>query len=184
MSEEEIEERSHRIAQRVMEMDEWREAQAVLGYYSFRSEVRTEELLRAALEEGKRLALPRVNRERRELDLYWVPELGQPCIRPGTWDIPEPVPEVCEPAKLEDIDLVMVPGVAFDVAGGRIGYGGGFYDRLLKDLGEGQVAIALAFEVQIIDRVPVAWFDQRVPIIVTEDRVIRAAPVALRPRIS
>ena len=184
LSPEEIAERSHRIAERVMAMPEWREAEAVLGYYSFKSEVRTEELLQAALDQGKRLALPRVNTQRRELDLFYVPALGEPYLRPGTWGILEPVPQLCESAALEDIDLILVPGVAFDLSGGRIGYGGGFYDRLLKKLRPGQTAIALAFEVQIVDRVPLAWFDQKVPVIVTEERVIRAAPIASRPRVS
>lgn len=184
LSPEEIAERSRRIAERVMSLPEWRDANVVLGYYSFKSEVRTPELLQAALAEGKHLVLPRVNTERHELDLFYVPALNAPYIAPGTWNIPEPVPGRCEPASIEDVDLVLVPGVAFDLSGGRIGYGGGFYDRLLKRLRSDQVAIALAFEVQIVDRVPVAWFDQKVPIIVTEHRIIRAAPVPERPRVS
>ncbi len=183
LSPEQIEELSHQIAQRVMSMPEWREAAAVLGYYSFKSEVRTEELLRAALDQGKQLALPRVNAQRRELDLFYVPTIEPPHVVPGTWNIPEPVPELCEPAAVADIDLILVPGVAFDLSGGRIGYGGGFYDRLLKRLRPDQVTVALAFEAQIVDRVPLAWFDQKVAVIVTEQRIIRAAPLALRSRV-
>lgn len=173
-----IEAKSREIARRVLLLRLWTEARAVLSYCAFNSEVRTEQLIEAALAEGKRLALPRVNRQQRSLDLYYVGGLGEEWIAPGTWQIPEPLPDRCEPASVQDLDLVLVPGVAFDTVGGRIGYGGGYYDRLLHALrrDQQQKAVGLAFEDQIVEDVPLSFFDFRVPIIVTNRRVISLLP--------
>lgn len=167
-------EKSHAIAQRVAALPQWQGADAVLGYVSFRSEVETRDLLAAALRAGKRVAAPKVNREQRRLELYWIGGLGPPWLAPGTWGIEEPVPQHCLPAALDDLDIILVPGVAFDGHGRRIGYGGGFYDRLLSEASQDlrENAIALAFEEQIWQEVPAGEADFRVPIIVTERRVI------------
>ncbi|MCX7598019.1 MAG: 5-formyltetrahydrofolate cyclo-ligase [Armatimonadetes bacterium] len=166
--------KSEAIAGRVMAMPQWQGAGAVLGYLSFRSEVETRSLLAAALCAGKRLALPRVNRQERRLELYWVGGLEAPWVAPGTWGIGEPVPEKCQPADPDGVDVVLVPGVAFDTHGRRIGYGGGYYDRLLSEVGHDlrENAIALAFEEQIWEEVPAGEADFRVPIIVTDQRII------------
>ncbi len=171
-----IEAKSREIARRVLLLRLWTQARVVLSYCAFNSEVRTEQLIEAALAEGKRVALPRVNRQERSLDLYYVRGLGEEWVAPGTWRIPEPLPDRCEPACVEDLDLVLVPGVAFDTVGGRIGYGGGYYDRLLHALRQDQQqkAVGLAFEDQIVEDVPLSFFDFRVPIIVTNRRVISA----------
>lgn len=169
-----IEAKSRLIAQRLLSMDIWRQAAAILGYCAFNSEVRTEYILRQALSQGKRVALPRICREKRELDLYYVGGLDDEWLEPGTWRIPEPSPARCAPASISDIDLVLVPGVAFDTTGGRIGYGGGYYDRLLNRLDSRQQerVVGLAFEEQIVRDVPLNFFDFRVPLILTDARVI------------
>lgn len=166
--------KSEAIAQRVAGLSQWQGADAVLGYFSFRSEVETRGLLAAALRAGKRVAAPRVNREQRRLELYWVSGLGAPWLAPGIWGIDEPVPQHCPPAALDELDIILVPGVAFDECGRRLGYGGGFYDRLLSEASQDlrENAIALAFEEQICDEVPASDADFRVPIIVTDQRVI------------
>ena len=70
--------------------------------------------------------------------------------------------------------MIVVPGVAFDARGGRLGYGGGFYDRFLASAGEGAIRIGICFEVQVVDEVPMAGHDLRVDAVVTEQRVLRA----------
>ncbi len=177
LSDEQVEKLSRRIAERLFSTRMWQQARAVLSYYAFNKEVRTREIMERALAEGKKLALPRINKKRRELELFWVPSLDPPYLAPGTWKIHEPVPELCERADPHELDLLLVPGVAFDRFGGRIGYGGGYYDRLLNLLhpDRRRCVVGLAFEVQIVDGVPLSFFDFRVPVIITEQRIIRAA---------
>jgi 5-formyltetrahydrofolate cyclo-ligase len=174
LSKEDIETKSQQIAKRVLRLRIWQEAEVVLGYCAFDSEVRTDRLLEAALQQGKRVVLPRVNRQDKSLDLYYVLGLDGQWLAPGTWGILEPLPHRCEPASPNDLELVLVPGVAFDAVGGRIGYGGGYYDRLLNSLRPDQQrrVVALAFEDQIVEDVPLSFFDFRVPIIVTNRRII------------
>ena len=174
----EVRAKSLEITRRVLLLSLWQQAQVVLGYCSFNSEVETRFLLEDALEQGKRVVLPRVNKDQGVLDLYYVEGLDGEWVGPGTWKIPEPRPERCQPADKGDIDLILVPGVAFDTTGGRLGYGGGYYDRLLHSLREDQQrrAVGLAFEDQIVEDVPLSFFDFRVPIIVTNRRVISIYP--------
>jgi 5-formyltetrahydrofolate cyclo-ligase len=89
--------------------------------------------------------------------------------------IPEPVPD-CHPVPRDAIDFVLVPGVAFDAAGRRLGYGGGYYDRLLPLLRPAAARVAGAFELQLVDRVPVSPYDLTVDAIVTESRTLTFRP--------
>ncbi len=89
----------------------------------------------------------------------------------GVWGIREPDPARCAPMATDEPDLVLVPGVAFDIRGGRIGYGAAYYDRLLGRCPPGTPLVAAAFEVQIVDAVPMEPHDRRVDRIVTEQHV-------------
>jgi 5-formyltetrahydrofolate cyclo-ligase len=98
-------------------------------------------------------------------------------LAPGCFGIDEPICERCPERSLADVDFVLVPGLAFDRLGGRLGYGGGFFDYILNvrtDLIESGAVVAVAFGLQIVDRVPLAGWDMRVPLIVTEDEMIDA----------
>jgi len=170
---EERADKSRIIYTRVVQAWEFQQAETVLAYAHFRSEVQTDLLLRAALESGKRLALPRVNRQRHELDLYLVTDPARQ-LAPGTWGIPEPDPAQCPQVPLAEIGGVLAPGVAFDPWGGRTGFGGGFYDRLLNSLSpeQARVCLGLAFEVQIFYEVPRGFFDAHVGAVATELRLV------------
>ena len=89
-------------------------------------------------------------------------------IAPGRWNIPEPRPGFCPRAAPETVDWVLVPGVAFDAQGGRLGYGGGFYDRLLPLLRTDISRAAAAFELQMVDCVPRGKHDLAIDLIITE----------------
>ena len=173
LSAESREDFSRIIFTRVMQAWEYQQAATVLLYAHFRSEVQTDRLLRATLAAGKRLVLPRVNRARHELELYLVTDPATQLV-PGTWEIPEPDPARCPRVPLEEIGCVIAPGVAFDPWGGRTGYGGGFYDRLLNRLSPAQarVCLGLAFEAQIIYEVPRGLFDAHVGAVATELRLM------------
>lgn len=140
-----------------------------MAYAGFGSELQTGEFLRSVLEQGKTLVLPRVNRHERRLDLYEIQDLE--CdLKPGTWGILEPDLRACPEVAPDAIDFVLVPGIAFDPEGGRLGYGGGYYDKLL---GEGfptlPPLVAGAFEVQMVEAIPLQEHDVRVGRIVTEE---------------
>ena len=173
---EEIEERSRLIARHLYLLPGYRRSRSRLLFASFRSEVRTEALMQETLKRGGRLVLPRVAGWEEPLALHQVcdPERD---LALGAFGIPEPIPGHCPELSVYDIDFVLVPGLAFDRQGGRLGWGGGFFDWVLShrpDLVASQAAVAVAFDLQIVDEVPMQPWDVRVPIIVTESGVIRA----------
>lgn len=157
-----------RITARLLKLDAYREAGTVLAYLSFGSEFDTAAFTRDALANGKKLALPRVNRATRELELFVVRD-PEKDVAPGVWGISEPLAECCAPAALDEIGFVLVPGVAFTRGGARLGYGGGYYDRLLARFARRPPAVAAAFSLQVVDAIPVGETDQRVDAVITEE---------------
>ena len=149
----------------------WRQATIVGTTLTFGTELDTDPLLAIAHREGKRVALPRVNASTRMLELFFVDDVAAQTT-PGTWGIREPIPERCDAAAAEQIDLAITPGVAFDRRGGRLGYGGGFYDRLLPMLRPEVPKVVLAFAVQLVERVPRGPQDVVVDAILTEHETI------------
>ncbi len=173
LSDDDIREGSAQIARRVSQLQCYRAARTRLLFASFGSEVRTDALLAETLASEARLILPRVARGRDELALHEVADL-EADLAPGAWGIPEPIAERCPERALSEVDFILVPGVAFDRRGGRLGYGGGFYDRILRarlDLIESGAAVAVAFALQIVDRVPRHESDMLLPLVMTEDGV-------------
>ncbi len=162
---------SRAICARVNQSPEFERARCVLLFASFGTEVDTSDLLGAALDRGKRLVLPRVNPDTKALELREVASLPDD-LRAGLWDIPEPDPSRCPIVEITEIDFVLIPGVAFNQERDRMGYGGGYYDRLQTTLGPGTGRIAVAFSMQILPDVPSAAHDVRVPVIITESERI------------
>ena len=156
------------IAARVLERADFKAARAVLLTLPFGSEWDTVAVMRAALAEGSIVAVPRVDKETRMLELHAIADPERDVVA-GYRDIPEPLP-ACPLVSRETIDFVLVPGVAFDRLGRRMGYGGGYYDRLLPLLSPRATRVAGAFDVQLVDRVPAAPHDIAVGVIVTESR--------------
>ena len=161
------------IAQRVAALPKFVAARAVLLTLAFRSEWNTRPLVHAALAAAKTVVVPRVDRQTRMLDLHSIDDPDRDVV-PGHLDILEPLPS-CPQVPPEAIEFVLVPGVAFDVDGRRLGYGGGYYDRLLPLLAPGAPRVAGAFDIQIVERVPAAPHDVRVDAIVTESRIVERA---------
>jgi 5-formyltetrahydrofolate cyclo-ligase len=160
---------SARIVTTVLDLRTYQEADVVLAYASFGTELQTDELLRRVLADGKTLVLPRV--ERGGLGLYEVRDLAGD-LASGTWGIREPEPDRCPPADAGGVGFALIPGVAFDRRARRLGYGGGYYDRLLAGgLPEGTPLVSGAFEVQILDEVPTDPHDAPVDVVVTEKEV-------------
>jgi 5-formyltetrahydrofolate cyclo-ligase len=161
------------IRERLLSLDEFKNASVIFFFASFRTEVDTTELIKTSLSAEKRVVLPKVEKDRQELLLYEIRDFGE--LSPGYMDIPEP-PVRERRMSINDVDLVIIPGAGFDISGSRIGYGGGYYDRLLAGLQKTVPVIAPAFEEQVVDALPSEPHDIRVQMIVTDSRLIRCTP--------
>lgn len=160
---------SRRIVARISNLGSYKRSNVVLAYASFGPELETDEFLQRVLNDGKTLVLPRVVGAR--LDLHEVRDLPR-HLNLGSRGIREPMPDHCPVVGPGSIDLALVPGVAFDRIGGRLGYGAGFYDRLLAGgLADNAPLVSGAFEAQIVDRIPLDPHDVPVDLVVTETEI-------------
>jgi len=151
----------------------YKTAQTVLGYLNFGSELASESWIQQALADGKRVVLPRVNKASKHLELFEVKDLDSD-VAVGAYGIREPVLERCKRFEaLGEIDLILMPGVAFDRAGGRLGYGGGYFDKLMAHLPRRPVLIAGAFAMQVVDEIPQESTDHKLDWLITENETIR-----------
>jgi len=169
-------EMSRRIAARLAALPEYAAAHTVLFYVSFRSEVRTQEMLAEAWRGGKRVVVPYCTGGR--LELVAIDDADE--LSPGTLGIPEPRPELRSRPERRvappEPDLIVVPGLAFDRLGNRLGYGHGYYDKLLPLVRPDAALVALAYECQLVDAVPRLTHDVPVNKIVTERAVYECSP--------
>jgi 5-formyltetrahydrofolate cyclo-ligase len=155
------------VADALLALPEVRAAPVVLGFVPFGTEIPLEPALERVLASGKRLLVPYVDGER--LRAAAVASLEE--LAPGFRGIREPVRRT--PVDPGEAGVVLVPGVAFDATGRRLGYGGGFYDAFLAALGRGAPRVGVCFDVQVVEEVPAGPGDERVDVVVTERRVIR-----------
>ena len=159
------------ICQRFAELPEYHAAQTVMFYVDVRAEVRTRHYLPTALEHGKRIIVPYCVDG--ELELFHLQDMQELSV--GMYKILEPLPELRElPQKRIDVaelDLIMVPGVAFDRTGARMGHGFGYYDKLLEHARTDTPLVALAFECQLFEEIPTQAHDVFMDKIITEATV-------------
>jgi 5-formyltetrahydrofolate cyclo-ligase len=159
---------SQAIVDRFMQLPEYQQAKTVMFYVDVRTEVRTRQALPAALASGKRIVIPYCVDG--ELELFHLETMDE--LELGMYRILEPKAELRGiPAKrtpVEELDLVMVPGVAFDRRGGRTGHGKGYYDKLLEHALSRTPLIALAFECQLFPEIPMQDHDIFMDKVVTE----------------
>lgn len=160
---------SQRICERFVALPEYKASRTVLFYVDVRSEVRTRHYLATALTHGKTIVVPWCN-EQGELELFHLENMDELAL--GMYRILEPRTELRTlPRKavaVSELDLVMVPGVAFDRRGGRMGHGKGYYDKLLEHVRPDAPLVALAFECQLFDEIPVAGHDVFMDKVITE----------------
>ncbi|MGL6076304.1 MAG: 5-formyltetrahydrofolate cyclo-ligase [Fimbriiglobus sp.] len=161
---------STKIVTDFMALPEYHAAKAVMFYVDAGSEVRTRHMLPLALSHGKKIVVPYCIIETNELELFWLEEMSE--LVEGAYKILEPKVELRSlPHKRIDpkeLDLVMVPGTAFDPQGGRMGQGKGYYDRLLENVRAEAKLVALAFDCQIFPEIPVASHDVFMDHVLTE----------------
>lgn len=163
--------RNRQILDRCLTLVEYQEAKFLFTYCSQGSEVDTRDLIGSSLAHGKRVALPRcIDGERLEVRL--IQSLASDC-RQGSFGILEPRVEKTSLVKIEALEILFIPGVAFDFHGNRMGYGKGFFDRFLAALKLTQRKIGLAFEAQVYPALRARSHDVKMDVLVTEARVIR-----------
>ncbi|MEZ6045897.1 MAG: 5-formyltetrahydrofolate cyclo-ligase [Planctomycetaceae bacterium] len=162
---------SRKIVATFMSLPEYDSAQTVMFYVDVRSEVRTRHDLENALQTGKRIVVPYCVDG--ELELFLLESMDE--LEIGMYKILEPKAELREvPEKKVDVaelDLIMVPGVAFDARGGRTGHGFGYYDKLLENAKAETPLVALAFECQMFPEIPMQDHDIFMDKVITEDKV-------------
>jgi 5-formyltetrahydrofolate cyclo-ligase len=148
----------------------------LFSYMPIKSELDITPVMEACWAKGYRVMIPKVQPEQR-LKLFEVRSHAD--LEKGTWGIPEPVSAAPQLVDIKQIDVVLVPGLAFDANLGRLGYGGGYYDRFMQQFVRAGIAkpyaIAGAFDMQTIQQVPMGLFDFRLDELITEERTIRAA---------
>lgn len=161
---------SEKIFERVKALPAYVNAKTVMLYLDFRGEVETIALVEDLLASGKRVVVPVCNPDK-TITPKEITNLTSDLMS-GTWGIREPKPDVCKPVDPLAIDLVLVPGVGFDLKGNRLGYGAGYYDRFIPLLRPGVPLAALAFEVQILTHIEPDPHDCPMNMVVTESRII------------
>ncbi len=166
LSESEVEYKSDRIAPFVINLQYYKSAEKIALYYPIKNEVKTEGIFRHAREQGKKVYLPRIDGSiLRYHEIY-----DSRSLISGKFGIFEPTlksPEI----STEDIDLVIIPGVAFDYSGARIGYGKGYYDRILKRISR-EKRVALGYIFQVLDKIPTTDADTSLGFVITEKGII------------
>jgi 5-formyltetrahydrofolate cyclo-ligase len=141
------------LAKAVESQPEFRAASSVLATLAIGSEWNTRPLLERARAAGKRVVLPRVSPPPRRLELYEVADFATD-LKPGVWNIPEPDPERCKRVQLADIDFALVPALAVDREGYRLGYGAGYFDGLLAGRGARPLCVIALPSDRIVESLP------------------------------
>jgi 5-formyltetrahydrofolate cyclo-ligase len=169
MPPESITAKSDEIVRRLMELREIRDSSTLMVFLSFGSEVLTDDLIRWGWSEGKRIVVPLCRPESRELTPCRIDGFDE--LETGHYGIREPKTGRLRSVPRTEIDAVIVPAVAFDRRGYRVGYGGGYYDRFLPECPQA-ANIGAAFACQIVPEVPSDRYDLAVDRIVTEEGII------------
>jgi len=185
---EEVIGKSKIIIDTLMNLEAWHKSNVIMSYVNFKNEVETLDFIRKSLLHVKRIAVPLVAEiinkdDNKEIDGLYLKKIKKriiPCeiknldieLERGSFGILEPKQEYRREIDIEEIDLVVVPGIAFDTNKNRLGFGAGFYDTFLKHITEKCFTIGIAFEAQVIEKVPVEAHDMPLDIIITEKRVI------------
>ena len=160
---------SSRILGKLFRSDFYRKATTIYTYVSYNQEVDTTTLIKQALKDKKRIAVPKVIGE--EIEFFYITSLDE--LQEGYQHIFEPITNEVALLKEEVSPLVIMPGLAFDVKGNRIGYGGGFYDRYLtKNTESNAITCALGYEFQLFDEIETEQFDVKINHIITPDKQI------------
>lgn len=170
LTKEELKRRSENVENLLSNLPKYKQANLIMGYFPLRGEPQLWEMFRKA--EGKRFCFPVIDLKRRELYPYEIKNWEEDFVE-GPFKVREPDIKKTSRVDIEEIDVVVVPGLAFDYQRNRLGRGAGYYDRFLKRIKPPTVKIGVAFQFQILKSLPVHLsFDEKVNIVVSEKEVI------------
>ena len=158
MTEAQIESASARLGQQFLACELYRQAKTVYFYLPYNQEVRTIPMLQQAIADGKRVAVPKIYGD--EMRFIYISDLT--ALEKNCWGIPEPVAD--EPVADEPTALVLMPGLAFDKEGNRLGYGGGFYDKFLSEE-PNHPTVALCYDFQMVEKLETDAYDIPVDVV-------------------
>jgi len=172
LTDDEQKHKSDSIINKILDFNEIKSAKNIFIYVHFRSEVRTVELIDKLMKMNKRISVPITRLQEKRMDAVHITDVSKDLV-PGYCDIPEPHPDILHKniTEPQNIDVVIIPGSVFDERGGRMGYGGGYYDRFLERIPYA-TRIGLAYEVQIVNEIPLQPHDELLDYTVTEERII------------
>lgn len=176
---EERHQKSRAITARLLTLPEFTASRSVFAYVSFRGEVETLDLLAHCLKKGVAVSVPLTLPAEHRLLAHAITNMNQD-LSPGYCSIPEPLPTLplVDPASIE---VAVIPGSVFDTRGGRLGYGGGYYDRFLHSAAPQALRIGLAFDLQVVAAVPLESHDQQLDYLITETRTIHMGRTTVCP---
>lgn len=161
MKPEQVKNASRHLTAAFLASYQYRNAKSIYGYLPFNQEVDTRAILTQALSDGKRVALPKTYGE--QMHFIWITDLA--AVQKAALGCPEPIADT--PVADDPDALVLLPGLAFDLRGGRMGYGGGYYDRFLAE--ESHPTVALCYGFQLVSRVPAEKHDLRIDCIISTE---------------
>jgi len=163
--------KSFSVMNNFLSLPEMRQWTTLFMYVNFRSEVETVELIKRCLRQGIRVAVPLVDASAVRMIPLLIEDPDKD-LAPGYYDIPEPDPQKSLRVEPSEIDAAVIPGSVFDIHGGRLGYGGGYYDRFLVNDAPQARRVGFAFELQLVDKVELEPHDQPLDILITEKRIV------------
>ena len=163
---------NHSVKEKLETIPEFSKAETISIYISKKQEVKTEDLIKEKLTQGRTIVVPLVDEGSSNLRFSQIRSFEEE-LEGGNFGVLEPKDEFRRIRSGLDVDVVLVPGVVWSEKGYRIGYGRGYYDRYLTDLGRKVPTIGLSFEFQLLPETPIEQQDVPVQIITTERRVIR-----------
>jgi len=169
LSKNEVFEKSKKIKEKLFETREFKQASTILFYVSYDNEVYTHNMIKDCIFKNVKIIVPISVEKTRSLILSRLKSWND--LVTGSYGILEPKKDMIKEIPIDEIDLIIVPGVGFDISGRRIGHGKGYYDKLLKKAKKA-IHIGLAFENQIVKEIPTNSHDLPVHIIITEERII------------
>ncbi len=163
--------KSQMIVEMLNELDLVKRAELIMCYVSFGSEVFTHEIINTWLSQGKQVCVPRVLKTKgKSMEAVKISSLEE--LVPGTYGVLEPTSGQKNIVSPDSIDVVIVPGCAFDINRNRMGYGAGYYDRFLELISDNCLKVGVAFDFQIMDEIPCEEHDIPMDVIITEQRII------------
>ncbi|GCD11146.1 5-formyltetrahydrofolate cyclo-ligase [Clostridium tagluense] len=162
---------SHIIMDTIIKLPEFLNCKNIMLYLSFNNEVDTYALAKWCLDNGKKVIVPYCIKETREIIPFEINNLTNDLTK-SSFGIMEPKHDILKKANTCDIDLIIVPGVVFDKHGNRIGFGAGYYDRFLPKRVKNTPTIGIAFDYQVISKIPTGTYDVPLDFIITEKRII------------